>query len=205
MSHRESLDTRCTKICGVVTLPKDYPSKVLEVKLVDFFNSYNVCVRYYIILHDENEENLHFHYACSLSSQKRLKTFLNDMNNFLALGINYIGVESMRSLSGMLMYFIHANQEHKKEYLVEDIISNDNEEIIFDLIDMKAAEVTTIYLIEMVLRFDHDSDLMKYIGLTTYHKYRNEIKVLRDESFYLNAKYKYLLDKKFDAEGELPF
>ena len=212
MSHRESLDTRCTKICGVVTLPKVDVSTPLELanliacvraKIVDFFSSYSVCIRYYIIFHDEDDDNLHWHYACTLSAQKRLKTFLNDIDDFLIIGRNYIGVESMKSLGGMLMYFTHQCEEHKKEYLVEDIISNDSEDIIYDLLDSKNFEITTTYLIEMVLRYSHNSDLMVAIGLNVYHNYRNEIKLLRDEDTYLQCKYKYLC--KDNDDDSLPF
>lgn len=202
MSHRESLDTRCVKSCGVITLPKDYPFSVLRGNIVNMFQSMDYIVKYYLIYHDEDSNNLHFHFAITLNCQKRLKTLLNEFESFLKIDRDYIGVESLKSLSGMLIYFIHANEEHKKEYLVEDIISNDSEDIIFQLIDSKQLEISTAVLIENVLRYSHDTDIMLSLGLNVYHKYRNEIKILREESYYLQNRFKHLVK---DDGKELPF
>ena len=74
----DKLDTRCCKICGVVSF-KDYTfSQVLDYrnKLSSSFLSINNIEEYYIILHDD-KDTLHLHYCVSLKKVVRLSTFIN--------------------------------------------------------------------------------------------------------------------------------
>ena len=185
-----NLDRFVYYACGVLNF-KDTTStadSLLDL-CVQFSESYNKISKYYFIAHTDTDI-LHIHFIFYLSSQVRLMTIFNKMRDFYVsktksmideYGIN---IAKCESINAHLRYFLHKDEssknECKKQYELEDIVSNDDIDIIEGLINSRKGEIDAYYLRDCVLDCKDDFELMNKLGLKVYHKYRYEIDILKD-------------------------
>lgn len=156
---------------------------------VQFADSYSKISKYYFIAHDDTEV-FHIHFIYYLSSQVRLMTIFNKMRDFFVsknkLIRNEGGINLMKceSINAHLRYFLHiddkSKKEGKKQYELEDIVSNDDIDIIEGLINSRKGEIDAYYLRDCVLDCANDFELMNKLGLKVFHKYRYEIDILKE-------------------------
>lgn len=200
------LDRKVSRVCGVLNLSKDstYDEMVsFREKFIVGMENYDYCLNYFVILHDDSD-TLHLHYIVLLQKPRRVINTLNDIAQIMGIEQNQVSIDVLSNLNAQLRYFVHLNED-KKQYPVTDIKSNLSLPQVSELINntSQAVPLSSIQLITYVLLYPHEADLMVVLGLDTYHKYRSEIKMLYEQSMYLNMKYKYLLNE--NNAMNLPF
>lgn len=207
MSHNSlnSLATRCNRHCGTITIYEDKGQSVERTRsmLLSFVNNTDSILHYYFILHDDTEKR-HFHFIFIFATTIRLGTTLNKLSTFLNFDTTQIGIEKLTNLNAYLRYFLHLEEDlEKKRYDITEIISDENLTRLQDYIDTDDEVISATRLISLVLTYANEVDIMNYLGLTTYHKYRYEIKLLYENMSYLAYHYKHLIPEK--KMNDLPF
>lgn len=188
----------------------DIPSLIEH--LVTAIDSYNRISKYYLIAHTETDL-LHIHFIFYLSSQSRLLTIFNKLRDVLVYkyhdtrndeGIN---IAKCESINAHLRYFLHLDEKSKKKgkkvYVLDDIVSNDDIDVIEGLINSRKGEIDAYYLRDCVLDCSDDFELMNKLGLKVYHKYRYEIQNMKEMRASLALKRDNERLEKMDSQ--LPF
>lgn len=204
-SSLNGLDTRCIRMCGVITIyqNKGQSHSSLLPKLLNYCNCGRF-VHYYFILHDDTDE-LHYHFILILAATTRLNTILNGMADVLGIDVIQIGIEKLTNLNAKLRYFLHLEESaEKKRYNVDNIYSDESITRLEDYINTDDDILSSERLFQLVLTYQNEIDLMHYLGLSVYHKYRYEIKTLLENSSYLALHYKHLVPT-FKQNKDLPF
>lgn len=199
------LETRCLSMCGVISCWQTDIIRIKEV-LNQFFTSSDYILHYYYIFHDDEVDNLHYHYVIRLNKAVRCSTMLNSLDDFFASHIkgfdrNQISVDRLTDLNAYLRYFIHLDYEDKKPYFPYQICSDETLQMIEGYINSDNCELTAERLISYVINSSTIDDLMISMGLKAYHKYRYEISQLWDNKTGLLVRYKHLKSDRND----LPF
>lgn len=176
----------------------------------DFCEGYNKISKYYFILHDDTDV-VHIHFIFYSVSQVQLMTYFNKLRKHFVpkytrdeFGIN---IEKCEDFNAHLRYLVHqdnkSTQEGKKQYSIEDIISNDSVEMIDNFIHSKKGVIDAFYLRDCVLDYPDEFDLMVKLGLSVYHKYYKEIDLLKSMRASLCLRREQ--ERKDDLSERVPF
>lgn len=201
-----SLATRCNRHCGTITLFENSTDELnrLKTSLLQYCNGTDSILHYYFIIHDDTD-HLHFHFIFIYNTTIRLGTTLNKLSAFLNVDTTQIGVEKLTNLNAYLRYFLHLEEDiSKKRYEVTDIFSDETLTRLQDYLDTDDEVLSVSRLISLVLTYQNEVDIMNYLGLTTYHKYRYEIKLLYEHTAYLSYNYPHL-KPEYQYKKDLPF
>lgn len=203
-----TMDTRVIACVGSINF-KEYTKEDLPVLLMNLTNkldNLSFVENYYLIAHNETDTP-HIHYALELTGQKRLKTLLND---FSRLGYNResVNIDKLGFLNATIKYFLHADEESIKEgkklYQLEDIVTNMPYEYLEDLLCLDDDEMNTERLIQICIECEGNKiQIMRRLGLKTFHKWRCEIDVILNYEMGL----RYARDKERERRknDDLPF
>lgn len=203
-----TMDTRVIACVGSINF-KEYSQSDLPVLLENLSNhldNLSFVENYYLIAHNETDTP-HIHYALELTGQKRLKTLLND---FSRLGYNResVNIDKLGFLNATIKYFIHADEESIKEgkklYQLDDIVTNMPYEYLEDLLCLDDDEMNTERLIQICIECEGNKiQIMRRLGLKTFHKWRCEIDVILNYEMGL----RYARDKERERRknDDLPF
>lgn len=201
--------------CGFVDfegkLEKDLP--FLYESFIKFCDSYKKITKYYLIGHTETD-CLHIHFVFYSQSQVQLMTYFNKMRSWFVEKYqvtrdgNGISIAKCESINSYLKYCTHTDKEskalNKKEYSIDDFVSNDDVEIIDSLIHSKKGTIDAYMLRDAVLDCPHEFDLMTKLGLNVYHRYRYEIKILQENRAFLQAEREKEKQQKIE-DLDIPF
>lgn len=202
MSRKISLDTRCLRACGIITLYEGDDVVVFKKIMLSFCNNYENISHYYFIFHDDADK-IHIHFALTFRQQVRLKTLLNKISFTFNIDVTRIGVEKLINLNSQLRYFLHLEEDiSKKRYDVLDIISDESIDAITGYLGSDEDTLNIQRLFALVMKYDDEIDLMYYLDLPMYHKYRHEIHTLYDRRFHLLGHYGHLKEKDNDNNVE---
>lgn len=137
---------------------------------------------YAFILHDkdvlENGEikTPHLHLVGLLKvNRKRLSSTLNDIANFISVNTLAITIDKMSDIVGSLQYLIHKNNKEKHQYECKDIFTNISQGEMSTYMASDSKSMSIEYLIGVVEQNRSKIEIMRIIGLTYYHLYRNTI------------------------------
>lgn len=150
------------------------------------------CEIYGFIMHDKDidEETgavkfLHIHCALIMKNAKqRLSTIMNALGDILEINNTCIQIDKMTSKNGSFKYLIHKGYENKYQYPVEDIKTNLPPDELDCILNSDDDTMNVTYLIDVCTQAKGNRlEIMKKIGLTYYHLYRNTIKDIIDELY----------------------
>lgn len=145
------------------------------------------CCYYYAIKHDFDidsngkPENVHFHIVLNMSSRVRLITILNYVSKFLNCSLDCITIDVCPNLVRQVQYLTHQNDISKYQYLVKDIISNDqNYERFFDVDSHNNIDYEGD-IFNLCLFADSRIEVVRAIGLAKYSAFHHAIDVIFNE------------------------
>lgn len=206
MSRKQKIriTDRVTSCCGIISCDLDDVNDI-KIRFWDVLDTYSRCQQFYYIVHDSDEDTpfKHIHFILCFKGQQSLQRVLNVISEGLNINVDAIQLDKLNSLGGYLRYILHVDKEsvklNKHQYSITDIVSNQVQEIIQSYIDSKDEDISTDVLINLVIDTNYDYEIMDIIGIKLYHKYRYEIKVLRDEQGILRE------NRRIEHEKDLPF
>lgn len=200
--------------CGFVDFENATKEDIPNL-LGDFVNwceSYNKITKYYLVAHDDTNI-IHIHFCLYSVSQVQLMTYLNKMRNYFVdkkkhcRSVEGISIEKCENINAMLLYFLHQDKKSiasgKKQYSLDDFVSNEELENIDTLIHSKKGVIDAYYLRDAVLDNINDFELMAFLGLNIFHRYRYEIEIIKENRSLLALQRQKEKDEKL--EKELPF
>ena len=152
--------------------------------LLDFLSQNGIM--YYAIVHDHDINrttgqavNKHLHIVTRSIKRYRVKQMFNLIADCLLTNIENIQIADVDNFNACVQYLIHKNDLSKYQYSVEDIITNDCDNLIPILNETIRVEgVTTDKLIELIKGGASTLELIKAIGIGSYTHYRQTIKDL---------------------------
>lgn len=203
-----TMESRVVACTGSINF-KEYPHSELPKLICELENhllNLPFVENYYLIAHNETDTP-HIHFVIEFTGQKRLKTILND---FERLGYNKksVNVDKLGFLNATLKYFLHIDEksieEGKKIYPMSSIVTNMSEEFIADYIHLEDDNLNTDRLIQICLECDGNQvAIMRRLGLSVFHKWRNEILVILNYEYGLRTAREN--ERKRRKEDDLPF
>lgn len=207
MAKSRNLNSMYVRQCGIITLYDNLGQTMPN--LLDLFRkfcfSYENVRHYYFIVHDDVDK-LHIHFAFIFEKPVRISTMISKISEFCNIDVLQVSCEKLVSLNANLRYMLHLDESiDKKRYAIDDIYSDESITSLQDYIDSDNDELTTTRLIQICLTYSNEVDIMNHVGLTTFHKYRYEIRVLLDNASYLAYHYKHLIPEKIFNDKDLPF
>lgn len=174
-----TLTTRTAKINVVLSL-KGYDIKKTLDRLKEFCVAYMQV--YAFILHDrdilENGESKtpHIHLIGLMNNNRqRLGTILTEICESCELEPFAITIDKMSDIVGSIQYLIHKNNAEKYQYDVGEIITNLSESELMTYLNSDSKSISIEYLVSVIEKNRSRIDIMREIGLTYYHLYRNTI------------------------------
>lgn len=188
MANKSSLDSFVYYAYGFVNFDNKALSDVpdLLVHFVKFATEYNRVDKYYFIAHTETDV-LHIHFVLSMSSQTRLMTIFNKLYKALendVRDVNAITIDKAANFNFQISYILHRDKQSiasgKKQYDIEDIVTNDTITSIEGILSSKKGNCDAYFLRDAVLDSLNEFDLMVKLGLPVYHRYRFEIQRLQE-------------------------
>ena len=198
------IDDFVTYACGSINF-KDYSLldiNVLKDKFIEALRSLDNVESYYFIFHDDTD-TFHLHYIVYFTRNMRCITFINKISSFMDLETDAVFCDKCLDVAEHLRYIVHQTlksiEDGKKQYSLDDIISNCPVEVVNALFNSKKGNINFDYLVDLVLKYKWDSDIMRALTPSIYHKYRYEIDILKQERSYLRQ----LQDDKINED--LPF
>lgn len=193
-SDNHSLDTRCMKMSGVISLSCVENHQNFISRLFVFLSNAGLD-SFYFIYHDETEVK-HIHYLVILKRICRLKTFLNKLAEGLNMPSLAISIEKCSSVNSMLRYFLHIGERDKKLYIIDDIRSNMPVNFIDNLINSDDDSIDFSRLLTIVCESKTELEIMNKLGLKTYHKYRYEIRIMMEDRWNADKMYEEMMSNK---------
>lgn len=175
-----ALETQTAKINVVISL-KDIVDTNLIMKRLKVYCENNTNLFAFILHNKDTLENgeiktPHIHLVALLkNNRQRLGTTLNHLSNALMLSPLAISIEKMSDLVGSIHYLIHKDNKEKYQYDKSLIVTNISEGELTTYLASDSKSMSIEYLIEVVSRNRSKIDIMREIGLTYYHLYRNTI------------------------------
>lgn len=174
-----SLTTRTAKINVVLSL-KGYDIEKVISKLKELCATYMQV--YAFILHDKDilesgEQKVPHIHLLGLwnTNRQRLGTILTHICESCELEPFAVSIDKMNDIVGSIQYLIHKNNADKYQYNISDIVTNLTEGELQTYMNSDSKCVSIEYLIEVVARNRSKVEIMREIGLTYYHLYRNTI------------------------------
>lgn len=173
------LTTQTAKINVVLSLKGYDIEKTLE-RLKEFCAAYMSVYAY--ILHDkdilENGEHKtpHIHLiGLWHTNRQRLGTILSQICDSCELQPLAITIDKMSDIVGSIQYLIHKNNAEKYQYNISDIVTNLTEGELTTYMNSDSKSLSIEYLIGVVSKYHSKIEIMREIGLTYYHLYRQTI------------------------------
>lgn len=210
-NDKTTMESRVIAIFGSINFSESTHSDLPQI-LKSFVDKVESCLfveNYYVIAHDDTNTP-HIHYILELSTQKRLKTLLNDFEK-LGYNRNAVNIGKLGVLCESLRYMLHMTEESindgKKKYLIDNLVSNMPIEYIENCLASEDDNFNVDRLIAICLECDGNKvSIMRKLGLSIYHKYRFEINDILNYEMTL----RFARDKERDRRekeklNELPF
>lgn len=177
-----TLTTQTAKINAIISL-KDLDKSRIDSILEDLKKWCEQSTNLYaFILHNkdvlENGEikTPHIHLVAIMkSNRKRLSTTLSDIAEFIDVNTLAISIDKMSDIVGSLQYLIHKNNPDKHHYEERDIITNISQGEMSTYMASDCKSMSIEYLVGVIEKHRSKIDIMREIGLTYYHLYRNTI------------------------------
>lgn len=194
-----TLDTRVMCCCGSINYnncdrSEDSIMNIRKTFIAMCDTIDRVIENYYFILHFDTDI-VHIHYILELSNQVRLKSMLNHLESLLKVNRNAINIDKCVSVSNYLKYMLHLTDlsidDGKEVYSSDDIYSNLCDDIVQNYIDCDDNGLSIERLIDICFTSKDLIEIMRKLGLKTYHKYRYEIKDILDREYYLQNTRKF--------------
>lgn len=164
---------------------------VISLKGVQDFNIYLERLKRYCeeqtqlyayILHNkdvlENGEikTPHIHLVAILkNNRQRLSTTLGNIGVALELSVLAISIDKMSDIVGSLQYLIHKNNTEKYQYEEKKIHTNISSGELATYMASDSKSMSIEYLVDVVSKHRSKIEIMRTIGLSYYHLYRNTI------------------------------
>lgn len=210
-----NLNRYVTYACGFVDFEgkeeKDVPN--LMEDFIRFCDSYNQITKYYLMAHTETD-CLHIHFIFYSSKNVCLMTYFNKLRSWfiekkkLVRDDQGISIAKCESINGHLRYLTHTDKAsvdaHKKQYSIDDFVSNDEIENIDTMIHSRKGTIDAYMLRDAVLDCPHEFDLMVRLGLPIYHRYRYEIQTIRENRVFLEEQ-RRIEKAERHKDDDLPF
>lgn len=123
---------------------------------------------YFLIEHNENKENIHFHIVLRFGSVTRFETIKNKFP--------YGNIENSKSVKNSIQYLIHMNSPEKTQYAPEDIITNSKDLNKYLLRSKVSEELDVNFYIEEIEKGNiKEYEYTEKIPIYIYTKYSNRI------------------------------
>lgn len=174
-----TLTTQTAKINVVLSL-KGYDIDKTISLLKDFCQQYMDV--YAFILHNKDVlesgeiKTPHIHLVGLLKNNRvRLGTTLSHICEVCKLEPFAITIDKMSDIVGSIQYLIHKNNPEKHPYNISEIITNISEGELATYMNSDSKSMSIEYLIAVVSENSSKIEIMRQIGLTYYHLYRNTI------------------------------
>lgn len=164
--------------------------KILSEDDIKRYCDGNECITYYAFIRHYDEfnemgekEETHYHLFIRLCSKYSKTTIINDIAKTLLVNTNIIHTRKLvKSVSGCIRYLIHADDENKKAYAIQDIISNDYNETLSLLSNgISTYDVDIEYLIDLVRSCKSLTQIYRELGMKKVRLYRSIINDLWKE------------------------
>lgn len=157
-------------------------------RLKSYFDE--ACEVYGFILHDKDidEETkatkfLHIHGALIMKNAKqRLSTIMNALADVIEIDAQSINIDKMTSKNGSFKYLIHKGYDDKHQYDIKEIQTNLPTDELECILNSDDDTMNISYLLDVCKTAKGKRiEIMKRIGLTYYHLYRNTIRDILEE------------------------
>lgn len=186
-----TLETRTAKVNAIISLKDKDINAIRSAIMVDLKSwCENNCDIFAFILHDkdvlENGEikTPHIHLVFIYkTNRKRLNTILTDLAQYIGVNTLAISIDKMSDLVGSLQYLIHKNNSDKHQYDINDITTNISSGEMTTYMASDSKSMSIEYLIGVISKNRSKIDIMREIGLTYYHMYRNVINDIYNEIY----------------------
>lgn len=186
-----NLETRTAKVNAIISL-KDWGNKAITNGLMVDLKTWceNNCDIYAFILHDRDVlddgeiKTLHIHLVFIYkTNRKRLNTILTDLAQYIGVNTLAISIDKMTDLVGSLHYLIHKHNPDKFQYDINEITTNISSGEMDTYMASDSKSMSIEYLIGVISKYRSKIDIMREIGLTYYHVYRNVINDIYNEIY----------------------
>lgn len=185
-----TLSTQTSKINVIITLKGLDAQKVLarlKTWCEEKMSLYGFILHDKDILEDGTLKTPHIHLVGNLkTNRRRLSSTLNDIADYVECDTLAVSIDKMSDLVGSLQYLIHKNNASKHQYDVKDIITNLQEGELNTYLNSDSKSMSIEYLIDVICTHPSKLDIMRVIGLTYYHLYRNTINDIYREIYGTN-------------------
>lgn len=175
-----TLSTQTSNINVVISLNGLTDDEKVKARLKEFCDE--KMSLYAFIIHDKdiNEDGSlktkHVHLVGKLkNNRRRLSSTLLDIATALECSTLAVSIDKMQDLVGSIQYLIHKNNSAKHQYDKGYIITNLSEGELDTYLNSDSKSMSIEYLIDVIMTHPSKMDIMRIIGLTYYHLYRNVI------------------------------
>lgn len=166
----------CPRIDGVINRLKAYCE--------EYMNIYAFILHDKDLLEDGTIKTPHIH-LCGLlkNNRRRLSSTLDDIATFCNVSTFAVTIDKMSDIVGSIQYLIHKNDSSKHQYDIKKIVTNISEGELNTYMNSDSKSISIEYLVDVVLKHRSKIDIMREIGLTYYHLYRNTINDIYKEIY----------------------
>lgn len=180
------LTTRTAKINVVISLKSVKNVGVILDNLKRYCDDYMQLYAYILhdkdILDDGTLKTPHIHLVGLLKhNTSRLCTTINNIDDYIHTGTLAITIDKMSDIVGSIQYLVHKNDTNKYQYPFENIVSNISIGELNTYMNSDARCMSIEYLIDIVEHTRSRIEIMRKIGLSNYHQYRNVINDIYNE------------------------
>lgn len=144
----------------------EYSYEDIQKIVIDWSNEKEI--EYFMIMHDEDKDNIHYHLVLRFGSVTRFETIKNKFP--------YGNIENSKSSKNSIQYLIHQNSPEKHQYSPTDIITNSTDLNKY-LLKSKVSEELDInfYVDEIANGRIKEYEYTEKIPVDIYTKYSNRI------------------------------
>lgn len=172
-----TLETRTAKLNIIISLAKHNVSlETLKTWCENNMQTFAFILHDKDVLEDGKPKVKHIHLVgLYKTARTRLGTILTDLANYLKIDTLAVSIDKMSDLVGSLHYLIHKDNKDKHQYDVKEIITNISEGEMATYMVSDSKFMSIEYLIGVVNTSNGLIEVMRSIGLSNYHMYRNVI------------------------------
>lgn len=176
---KASLSCQTTKHFVVIRKNKAYPLDVLKNFLNDHYSQWA------LITHKNHKDPnsgeiipIHYHYIGNYKKKRTpLSTALNQLAKALKSDKNGLEIDQYQHIEGAIQYLTHKNNPEKTQMEFKDIIFNGwskDELLTYYTTDDNSINFDRV--LAVCKNYDSIIDVIREIGFSSYHKYRNTIR-----------------------------
>lgn len=175
-----TLTTQTAKINVVISLKGvenfDKYLKRLKIYCEDQMQLYAYILHNKDVLDNGEIKTPHIHLVGLLkNNRQRLSTTLGNISVALELSVLAISIDKMSDIVGSLQYLIHKNNTEKHQYDVKEIHTNISSGELATYMASDSRSMSIEYLVDVISKNRSKIEIMRTIGLSYYHLYRNTI------------------------------